>query len=156
MGNNHFYFLYLISCESTALREFFRAKLGGYTETEFSSGELMRERDIRLTQSQIKLEVDPQSLSVNTRTDNATSATDEHMLNKHSSTGSILQLNDAVDEFFDVPDEAEYELDDAPWSSADSVASSVGVSFHLSFYHSFFFFAFHTDKVYTSAGMDLG
>ncbi|XP_078160974.1 pleckstrin homology (PH) and lipid-binding START domains-containing protein [Carex rostrata] len=107
-----------------ALREFFRAKLGGYTETEFSSGELMKERDIRLTQSQIKLEVDPQSLSVNTGTDNSTSATDEHMLNKHSSTGSILQLNDAVDEFFDVPDEAEYELDDAPWSSADSVASS--------------------------------
>jgi hypothetical protein len=118
------------------LREFFRAKLGGYTETEFSSGELMREREIGLTQSQIKLEVNTQLLSVKSKTDDSVTATNENLVNKNSSsTGSILQLNDAADEFFDVPDEAEYELDEAPWSSADSVTSSVGILFHLSIYH---------------------
>ncbi|KAJ4803329.1 hypothetical protein LUZ62_015895 [Rhynchospora pubera] len=106
-----------------ALREFFRAKLGGYTETEFSSGELMRE--IGMTRSQIKHEVNPELLSVRDGTDDLETVTEENCLTKNpSSTGSILQLNDAADEFFDVPDEAEYEQDEVPWSSADSAASS--------------------------------
>lgn len=115
----------------------------------------MREREIGLTRSQIKLEVNTQLLSIKTGTDDTVAPTDENFLNKHSSsTGSILQLNDAVDEFFDVPDEAEYELDEAPWSSADSVTSSVGVSFHLCL--SFFLLFVHWDKVCTSICMDLG
>jgi hypothetical protein len=113
----------------------------------------MREREIGLTKSQIELEVDTQLLSVKTKTDDAVAATNENLLNKNSnSTGSILQLNDAADEFFDVPDEAEYELDEAPWFSADSVTSSVGFLFHL--YLSIFVFC-PLDKVCISIGIGM-
>ncbi|KAJ3682330.1 hypothetical protein LUZ60_014903 [Juncus effusus] len=112
-----------------ALREFFRAKLGGYTNENFSSsGEI----EIGLTKSQLKLELET-PITISTATDNNNNNNDVEMEennnlennnnnNKHSSSaGSIVQLNDAADEFFDVPDEADYDPNDndIPWSSLE-------------------------------------
>ena len=40
--------------------------------------------------------------------------------NRHLSAGSLVQLNDATDEFFDIPDESEYDQREAMWSSDES------------------------------------
>ncbi|KAG8091990.1 hypothetical protein GUJ93_ZPchr0012g20487 [Zizania palustris] len=79
-----------------ALREFFRAKNGNCACLEFSSGELTRDIG-RLPEGSL-------------------GGSNRHL----SSNGSFVQLNDAADEFFDVPDESEYDQRESMWPSDES------------------------------------
>jgi hypothetical protein len=87
-----------------------RAKNGNCACMEFSSGELTR--DMRLSQGEnecINLEMHP--ANENRRLEGPTEGS--HGSNRQlSSSGSFVQLNDAADEFFDVPDETEYDQRD--------------------------------------------
>lgn len=45
---------------------------------------------------------------------------------KHANMGgSIVQLNDAADEFFDVPDESDCDESEVPWPSKEDAESQV-------------------------------
>ncbi|URD79583.1 hypothetical protein MUK42_18669 [Musa troglodytarum] len=89
-----------------ALREFFRAKLGHSAFSDFSSHSLTREIVLPQTEEQIKL--DMQSVDENNKIESF--AKEIQMSSpKHAGNGSLCQLNDAADEFFDVLTEAEYD-----------------------------------------------
>ncbi|THU56149.1 hypothetical protein C4D60_Mb11t14210 [Musa balbisiana] len=89
-----------------ALREFFRAKLGHSAFSDFSSDGLTREIVLPQTEEQIKL--DMQSVDENNKIESF--AKEIQMSSpKHAGNGSLHQLNDAADEFFDVLTEAEYD-----------------------------------------------
>ncbi|XP_058094495.1 protein ENHANCED DISEASE RESISTANCE 2-like isoform X2 [Magnolia sinica] len=98
-----------------ALREFFKAKLGNYPCSNFSSGELTKE--IELPQSekeQIKVEVQPMAESPKSEV-----LTEEEVQKSPTKvarlSGPFLQLSDAADEFFDVA--SENDQSDDSWSS---------------------------------------
>ncbi|KAL4190245.1 hypothetical protein AMTRI_Chr07g74800 [Amborella trichopoda] len=100
-----------------ALREMFKAKLGTYQCSDFSSGELAR--DILLPQGvreDIKVEVGVQVGSGK----KSKSSEEEDLLKPTATTtgsGSFLQLNEVADEFFDVPELS--ECDQNGWSPDD-------------------------------------
>ncbi|VAH16403.1 unnamed protein product [Triticum turgidum subsp. durum] len=102
-----------------ALRELFRAKNGNCACMEFSSGELMR--DMGLPQGgNERTKIEMQSANECERLEGPVEGP-QGGSNRHlSSTGSLVQLNDATDEFFDVPDESEYDQREAMWSSDES------------------------------------
>ncbi|TVU30350.1 hypothetical protein EJB05_21966 [Eragrostis curvula] len=102
-----------------ALREFFRAKNGNCACMEFSSGELTR--DMVLSQSEngrINLEMQPANES--RRLEGPTEGSLGGSNRQLSSVGSFVQLNDAADEFFDVPDESEYDQREVMFPSDES------------------------------------
>ncbi|KQJ97127.1 protein ENHANCED DISEASE RESISTANCE 2-like isoform X4 [Brachypodium distachyon] len=102
-----------------ALREFFRAKNGNCACLEFSSGELMRDMGLPQGENeQIKIEMHSanESRRLEGSTEGSQGGSNRHL----SSAGSFVQLNDATDEFFDVPDESEYDQREAMWSSDES------------------------------------
>lgn len=107
-----------------ALREFFRAKNGNCACMEFSSGELSR--DMGLPQGgNGRTNIEMQSANESKRLEGPAEGP-QGGSNRHlSSTGSLVQLNDATDEFFDVPDESEYDQREAMWSSDESTHASV-------------------------------
>lgn len=84
----------------------FRAKLGNYPSSDFSSGELKRE--INLPQVEV-------------RTPKYNGAYKENMVEEGGKTpsehGSLVGLNDAADEFFDVPEPADYDQSEIDWPS---------------------------------------
>ncbi|CAL5322331.1 unnamed protein product [Camellia sinensis] len=84
-----------------ALRELFRAKAGNYSSSEFSYVEITK--DIRFPQSEIgdtKTEVKISGDLIKIEDDKV-----EHEVeNVLSGTSSLMGLNDAADEFFDVPE----------------------------------------------------
>ncbi|KAG7950201.1 hypothetical protein I3843_13G099900 [Carya illinoinensis] len=91
-----------------ALREMFRAKLGNYTSPDFSSGELTR--NTRLNQIEGASRVDFRVPAGDGKTKENIA---EEMEKTPSEHGSLVSLNDAADEFFDVPepsdcDQSEY------------------------------------------------
>lgn len=93
-----------------ALRELFRAKLGDPT-SDFSSGELTRV----LALSQInsgEIKIDLQSTSVNNGSLECNFEPQISPLRPTSSGRSFLQINEA-DEFFDFPNELEYDEHDS-------------------------------------------
>lgn len=98
-----------------ALGEFFKTKPGNYTCSECSSGELTKE--IALPQGEkedVKVEI--QQLAESGQIDNSTEG--ERCLSRRTSLGgSFLQLNDAADEFFDVPEQSEYDPSETSWNS---------------------------------------
>ncbi|KAL5224761.1 hypothetical protein ABZP36_011400 [Zizania latifolia] len=102
-----------------ALREFFRAKNGNCACLEFSSGELMRDMD-RLPGENEQKKIEMLSANESNRlegpTEGSLGGSNRHL----SSTGSFVQLNDAADEFFDVPDESEYDQRESMWPSDES------------------------------------
>jgi hypothetical protein len=78
---------------------------------EFSSGELTR--DMRLSQGEndrINLEMQP--ANENRIIEGSTEGSQGGSNRQLSSSGSFVQLNDAADEFFDVPDDSEYDQRD--------------------------------------------
>ncbi|PIA29112.1 hypothetical protein AQUCO_06200006v1 [Aquilegia coerulea] len=84
-----------------ALREYFKARQGNHMLYDCSSGELTR--DIRLPQSEImEIQVDSadQAENGNSGEDNAV----ERLEKSSSIPASLGELNDAVDEFYDVPE----------------------------------------------------
>ncbi|VAH04363.1 unnamed protein product [Triticum turgidum subsp. durum] len=102
-----------------ALRELFRAKNGNCACMEFSSGELMR--DMGLPQGGNEpTKIETQSANECERLEGPVEGPQGGSKRHLSSTGSLVQLNDATDEFFDVPDESEYDQREAMWSSDES------------------------------------
>ncbi|KAF5447209.1 hypothetical protein F2P56_032778 [Juglans regia] len=85
-----------------ALREMFRGKLGNYTSPDFSSGELTR--NTRLNQIEGASTVDFRVLTGDGKTKENIA---EEMEKTPSEHGSLVGLNDAADEFFDVPEPSE-------------------------------------------------
>ncbi|GMY10327.1 protein ENHANCED DISEASE RESISTANCE 2-like isoform X1 [Fagus crenata] len=94
-----------------ALREMFRAKLGNYTPPDSSSGELTR--NIRLNQIEGDSMVDFQ---IPTRDGKTKENTAEEMEKTPSEHASLVSLNDASDEFFDVPEPSDYDQSENSWT----------------------------------------
>ncbi|KAA8550387.1 hypothetical protein F0562_002071 [Nyssa sinensis] len=95
-----------------ALRELFRAKLGNYLSSDFSSGELTR--DIRLSQSE-NIKVDVQNRAENGKTKE--DMEEEEAVKMPSEHSSLVGLNDATDEFFDVSEPLDYDQSENGWPS---------------------------------------
>ncbi|KAE7996975.1 hypothetical protein FH972_001651 [Carpinus fangiana] len=96
-----------------ALRELFKAKAGNHS-SEFSSGELLT-RDIELPQSEkndINTEV---QCPVENRKIEEVVSIDDQMEIPLSGRPSLMGLNDAADEFFDVSEPAEYDHLENEW-----------------------------------------
>ncbi|XP_021912402.1 protein ENHANCED DISEASE RESISTANCE 2-like isoform X2 [Carica papaya] len=95
-----------------ALRELFRAKQGGYSSSDPSSGELPR--NIRLHHGEENSTVDVGTLVEGAKTrENVSEETD--MI--PSERSSLVGLNDAADEFFDVPEPSDNDQSDDSWTS---------------------------------------
>ncbi|CAN1171878.1 Protein ENHANCED DISEASE RESISTANCE 2 [Linum perenne] len=96
---------YVISPLSQALRELFRAKLGACTAPDFSSGELAGSAlnravvDVETYDAQVETDEDVKAIVC--QNEEADKAPSEH--------ASIGGLNDAADEFFDVPEPSDNE-----------------------------------------------
>jgi hypothetical protein len=108
----------------SALREFFRAKNGNCSCMEFSSGELTRDMGLPQGENQ-RINLEMQQENENGRlegpTEGSLGGSNRHL----SSTGSFVQLNDAADEFFDVPDESEYDQREVMFPSDESLHAAV-------------------------------
>ncbi|PPD79714.1 hypothetical protein GOBAR_DD23367 [Gossypium barbadense] len=94
------------------LRELFRAKQVKYPSDNLSSGELIRK--VRLHQSVEDGAIDMCTQIEAGKTKETTSEVMERAPSEHS---SLLGLNDAADEFFDVPEPTDYEQSEAGWTS---------------------------------------
>ncbi|CAM0956774.1 unnamed protein product [Alopecurus aequalis] len=101
-----------------ALREFFRTKNGNCACIEFSSGELTRDMGLPQGENE-RLKIEMQSANESKRFEDTAEGSLSGS-NRHLSAGSLVQLNDATDEFFDIPDESEYDQREAMWSSDES------------------------------------
>ncbi|KAG8644597.1 protein ENHANCED DISEASE RESISTANCE 2 isoform X2 [Manihot esculenta] len=88
-----------------ALRELFRAKQGNCASSEFSSGELAR--NVKLHQSEEARNGDD-GRSKEFLSEEVDKAPSEH--------ASLVSLNDASDEFFDVPEPSDYGQAENGWS----------------------------------------
>ncbi|KAG0491758.1 hypothetical protein HPP92_005156 [Vanilla planifolia] len=97
-----------------ALREFFQAKHGNYTCSDFSR-ENTREihlptneredikEEYKVAESTVKGNVSEEDLQI-------------HSPKQANMSGSIVQLNDAADEFFDVPEESDCDESEVVWA----------------------------------------
>ncbi|XP_019232033.1 PREDICTED: protein ENHANCED DISEASE RESISTANCE 2-like [Nicotiana attenuata] len=91
-----------------ALRELFSAKIGNYLPSDVS-GELVKSKRLRQVEEEIKLEVQ-------TRLENGKNLADlEEEVVKTPS--SLMGLNDAADEFFDVSEPLDYDQSENGWPS---------------------------------------
>ncbi|XP_024017099.1 protein ENHANCED DISEASE RESISTANCE 2 isoform X1 [Morus notabilis] len=92
-----------------ALRELFRAKQG-YHSSEYSSGELTR--NIGANQNEVD-----DMFDVRTVTGDGSSMGNiaEEVDKTPSEHASLVSLNDAADEFFDVPEPPDYDQSEADW-----------------------------------------
>ncbi|KAA3468789.1 protein ENHANCED DISEASE RESISTANCE 2-like isoform X1 [Gossypium australe] len=95
-----------------ALRELFRAKQVKYPSDDLSSGELIRK--VRLHQSVEDGAIDMCTQIEAGKSKETTSEVMERAPSEHS---SLLGLNDAADEFFDVPEPTDYEQSEDGWTS---------------------------------------
>ncbi|XP_057781814.1 protein ENHANCED DISEASE RESISTANCE 2-like isoform X3 [Salvia miltiorrhiza] len=94
-----------------ALRELFRTKVD-CSSSDFSSGELTS--NITMQQKKMDLKVD-----VRTRVENGQNREDmeEESLKTPSEHSSLVGLNDATDEFFDVSEPLDYDQSETGWQS---------------------------------------
>ncbi|KAL8029782.1 hypothetical protein ABFX02_14G245900 [Erythranthe guttata] len=92
-----------------ALRELFRAKLD-CSASDFSSGELMSNNSMQQTRKELKVEVQA-------RLESGRKSMDEDMVKTPSERSSLVGLNDAADEFFDVPEPIDYDQSENGWPS---------------------------------------
>ncbi|XP_057485475.1 protein ENHANCED DISEASE RESISTANCE 2-like isoform X2 [Actinidia eriantha] len=98
-----------------ALRELFRAKAGNYSSSEFSSVEMTK--DIGLSQSEkadVKTEVVQNSDELIKIEEDKMEAETENAISGNS---SLRGLNDASDEFFDVPEHSDDDHLENDWPS---------------------------------------
>lgn len=103
-----FYTIFVLA----ALRELFRAKLGNYSSSEFSSGELRT--NFSLHQNEGDGEADAWSLTGDGTTNENISEEVEKLPSEHA---SLVSLNDASDEFFDVPEPPYYDQSESDWTA---------------------------------------
>jgi hypothetical protein len=72
-----------------------------------------------------RLKIEMQSANESKRFEDTTEGS-QGGSNRHlSSSSSFVQLNDGTDEFFDIPDESEYDQREAMWSSDESTNAAV-------------------------------
>ncbi|KAA3456639.1 protein ENHANCED DISEASE RESISTANCE 2-like isoform X1 [Gossypium australe] len=95
-----------------ALRELFKAKQGNYPTADLSSGELMR--NVRLHQSEEDGIVDMCTEIEAGKTKENMNEAMERASSEHS---SLVGLNDAADEFFDVPEPTDHDRAEDGWAS---------------------------------------
>ncbi|KAI0493461.1 hypothetical protein KFK09_023578 [Dendrobium nobile] len=105
-----------------ALREFFQAKHGNYLFSNFSSRERTREKRLSAHEKEyIKEEVKMGADSI--KGDDSEDDL-EVLAPKHANMGgSIVQLNDAADEFFDLPDESDCDESEIVWPPKEDAES---------------------------------
>lgn len=94
---------------SAALREFFRAK-GGDTSHEFLSGDLTVVDTGEKEKDEIKTEVRVEKIQNKTENEGSRQIS-------VSGASSLMGLNDAADEFFDVLEPSDDEPLDSDWTS---------------------------------------
>ncbi|XAR59744.1 hypothetical protein NMG60_11015697 [Bertholletia excelsa] len=95
-----------------ALREFFRAKIGEYPFSHFSSGELRRDSNSHQGQGYIKDEVHTRAEIQNTKEN-----MEEAVAKIPSEQDSLVGLDDATDEFFDVLEPLDCDQSENDWCS---------------------------------------
>ncbi|XP_057955414.1 protein ENHANCED DISEASE RESISTANCE 2 isoform X2 [Malania oleifera] len=96
-----------------ALRELFRAKLGNCPSSDFSSGELTG--DVRLPQGEEDSKFEDRTLAENGKTKDDI---EEEVADKTPSEhASLVGLNDAADEFFDVSEPLDFVQSENSWPS---------------------------------------
>ncbi|RVW97208.1 Protein enhanced disease resistance 2 [Vitis vinifera] len=95
-----------------ALRELFRAKLGNYPSSDFSSGELTS--NVRLPQSEQDVKTEAQTLAEEKTEEDIEDREVDKTPSEHA---SLVGLNDAADEFFDVPEPSDSDLAENGWPS---------------------------------------
>ncbi|OMO67424.1 hypothetical protein CCACVL1_20525 [Corchorus capsularis] len=95
-----------------ALREFFKARQGKYPSTDLSSGELIR--NVRLQQSE---EDSMNDMCTHIEAGKNKENMSEAMERAPSEHSSLVGLNDAADEFFDVPEPSDYDQSEDGWAS---------------------------------------
>ncbi|XP_073002690.1 protein ENHANCED DISEASE RESISTANCE 2-like isoform X2 [Typha latifolia] len=110
-----------------ALREFFRAKFGNCPFSDFSSGELTSPVGFPQTEKEhIRVEVlsaIESTESENCMGENPAEGSENSSSRQANSSGSFLQRNDGADEFYDVPDESEYDQKEISRFSDESMHS---------------------------------
>ncbi|PKI56372.1 hypothetical protein CRG98_023257, partial [Punica granatum] len=89
-----------------ALREMFKSKSGKFS-SEYSCGELTR--DIVLPQSEEEVKKEVQALE--------DSIPEDEVERPVSQTASLMEMHDTADEFFDVPEPADYDHLENEWST---------------------------------------
>ncbi|KAK6138090.1 hypothetical protein DH2020_028180 [Rehmannia glutinosa] len=94
-----------------ALRELFRAKLD-CSSSDFSSGELMSNNSMQQTRKELKVEVQTRVEYGQNR-----EVMEEEPVKTPSERSSLVGLNDASDEFFDVPEPLDYDQSENGWPS---------------------------------------
>ncbi|RRT63369.1 hypothetical protein B296_00039655 [Ensete ventricosum] len=99
---------------SFALREMFHAKLGKCPSSDVSVKEQKADISLSLTED---VEGNVQLPVENRKSEERTEGSQESDTKPASMSGSFLELNDAADEFFDFPDEPEYDKQEDMWPS---------------------------------------
>lgn len=95
-----------------ALRELFRAKLGDYPSSDFSSGELMRESREHQSENGMNVEAQREEDDGSVKED-----IKEEVVKLPSEHASLVGLNDAADEFFDVSEPLDFDQSEDGWPS---------------------------------------
>ncbi|XP_019436279.1 PREDICTED: protein ENHANCED DISEASE RESISTANCE 2-like isoform X3 [Lupinus angustifolius] len=95
-----------------ALRELFRAKLGNCSSSGYSSGDLIRNTSLHLKEGDINSESDTQIQAGDEKShDNSVGEVDQ----TQSEHANLVSLNDADDEFYDVPEPSDYDESEYGW-----------------------------------------
>ncbi|KAM7522358.1 hypothetical protein LguiA_012260 [Lonicera macranthoides] len=95
-----------------ALRELFKAKLGDYPSPDFSSGELMRESRAQQSENGMNVEAQREEDDGSVKED-----IKEEVVKLPSEHASLVGLNDAADEFFDVSEPLDFDQSEDGWPS---------------------------------------
>lgn len=112
----HFYLLISLAC--TALRELFRTRQGNCTLSDYSSGELTR--NSRNRQKEEYASSDTQILADENSHDNSIGEVDP----TQSEHASLVSLNDADDEFYDVMEPSNCDESENEWLTECSYQKS--------------------------------
>ncbi|CAL0324211.1 unnamed protein product [Lupinus luteus] len=95
-----------------ALRELFRARLGNCSSSGYSSGDLIRNTSLHVKEGDINSESDTQIQAGDEKThDNSVGEVDQ----TQSEHANLVSLNDADDEFYDVPEPSDYDDSEYGW-----------------------------------------
>ncbi|KAE9585758.1 hypothetical protein Lal_00010189 [Lupinus albus] len=95
-----------------ALHELFRAKLGNCSSSGYSSGDLIRNSSLHLKERDITSESDTQIQAGDEKThDNSVGEVDQ----TQSEHANLVSLNDADDEFYDVPEPSDCDESEYGW-----------------------------------------
>lgn len=112
----------------------FHAKLGKCPSSDVSMEEQKRDISLSLTED---VEENVQLPVENRKSEERTEGSQESDTKPASMSGSFLELNDAADEFFDFPDEPEYDKQEDTWPSDSQLQSQVDHCYYPQIFLSF-------------------